>query len=233
MAMASPTMGLSAPLFMAIWVVMMVAMMFPATAPMILTFHRVQESKRFRQETFVSTWIFVGGYLLVWALAGVAAHAGALAAEFLAACFALSAAAAGGIILVAAGLYQLSPLKDRCLAACRSPLSFLMTSWRDGAGGAVRMGLHDGLQCLGCCWLLFVVLFPLGIMNIVAMIAVTLLVFAEKTLPWGRRTARAAAAALAMYGATVVMYPPALPTFAEPAGMAMSTEPMPMHVQHE
>lgn len=228
MLMSSPTMGLRAPLFLAMWVLMMVAMMFPTAAPMVLTFHRVQQSKRLRREAFVSTWIFVGGYMLVWTLAGVAAYVGALAADLIAEHLALSAPAAariGGAILVAAGLYQLSPLKDRCLTACRSPLSFIMTSWRDGAGGAVRMGLGHGMQCLGCCWLLFTILFPLGIMNIVAMIAVTLLVSAEKTLPWGRRAAWVTTVALVAYGAVVVVVPRTLPTFV-PEGMAI-----PMHVQ--
>ncbi len=158
MAMASPTMGMRAPLFLSIWVVMMVAMMFPTAAPMILTFHRVQAGKRQRGETFVATWVFVVAYMLVWTLSGVAAYAGALAAEAIAAHSALSpstAARIGGAVLVAAGLYQLTPFKDLCLSKCRTPISFIMTSWRDGVGGALRMGLLHGAYCLGCCWLLF------------------------------------------------------------------------------
>jgi predicted metal-binding membrane protein len=107
MAMASPTMGMRAPLFLTIWVVMMVAMMFPTAAPMILTFHKVQSSKRQRGEVFVATWVFVAAYLVVWALSGVAAYAGARAAEAIAAHAALSPATAariGGAVLVAAGL---------------------------------------------------------------------------------------------------------------------------------
>jgi predicted metal-binding membrane protein len=96
-----------------------------------------------------------------------------------------TAARIGGAVLVAAGLYQLSPLKDLCLSQCRTPVGFIMTSWRDGILGALRMGLRHGAYCLGCCWLLFAILFPLGMMNIAAMAAVTALVFAEKTLPWG------------------------------------------------
>jgi predicted metal-binding membrane protein len=219
MAMDSPTMGLRAPLFLAIWVVMMVAMMFPTAAPMIVAFHKVQASKRQRGEAFVSTWIFVAAYLLVWGLSGVAAYAGALAAEAVATRTALSPATAarvGGIVLVAAGLYQLTPLKDLCLSKCRTPITFNMTSSRDGATGALRMGLLHGAYCLGCCWLLFVILFPLGIMNIAAMAVITLVIFAEKTLPWGRAAARSAAAALIAYGSVVVAAPQLLPTF--PAG---------------
>jgi len=216
MAMDTSTMGLRAPLFLAIWVIMMVAMMFPTAAPMILTFHKVQAGKRQRGEAFVSTWIFVAAYLLVWSLSGVAAYAGALAAEVVAARTALSPATAarvGGAVLVAAGVYQLTPLKDLCLSKCRTPITFVMTSWRDGAAGALRMGLLHGVYCLGCCWLLFVILFPLGIMNIAAMAVITLVIFAEKTLPWGHAAARAAAVALIGYGFFVVTETQFLPTF--------------------
>ncbi len=224
MAMTSPTMGLRAPLFLAIWVAMMVAMMFPTAAPMILTFHRVQAGKRQRGEVFVSTWVFVAAYMLVWTLAGVAAFAGAVAAEAVGARLALSPATSarvGGTVLIVAGLYQLTPLKDRCLSRCRTPLTFIMTAWRDGAAGALRMGLLHGVYCLGCCWLLFAVLFPLGVMNIAAMATITLVVFAEKTLPWGRPVARATAAALVAYGALVLAVPRVLPTFTPGNDMAM------------
>ena len=233
MAMDSPTMGLRAPLFLAIWVTMMVAMMFPTAAPMILTFHKVQAGKRQRGEAFVSTWIFVAAYLLVWGLSGVAAYFGALAAEAIAARAALSpttAARVGGIVLVAAGLYQLTPLKDLCLSKCRTPVTFIMTSWCDGAAGALRMGLLHGAYCLGCCWLLFVILFPLGLMNIAAMAVITLVIFTEKTLPWGRAAARATAAALVVYGVVVIATPQFLPTFPRGSSMVMPSDmqmPMP------
>lgn len=225
MAMAAPSMGMRAPLFLAIWVVMMVAMMFPTAAPMILTFHKVQAGKRRRGEAFVATWIFVAAYMLVWAGSGVAAYAAALAAEAVADRAALSPATAariGGGVLILAGLYQLTPLKDRCLAKCRTPLGFILTSWRDGRLGALRMGLAHGSYCLGCCWLLFAILFPLGMMNITAMAVITLVVFAEKSLPWGRPVVRATAVALVAYGAVVVAVPSVLPTFMGEAGMVMS-----------
>ena len=233
MAMDSPTMGLRAPLFLTTWVIMMVAMMFPTAAPMIIAFHTVQAGKRQRGEAFVSTWIFVAAYLLVWGLSGVAAYAVALAAETVAARTALSPATAariGGTLLIAAGLYQLTPLKDLCLSKCRTPITFIMTSWRDGAWGALRMGLLHGAYCLGCCWLLFVILFPLGIMNIAAMAGITLVIFVEKTLPWGRVVARATAAALVVYGVVVIAVPQFLPTFPEGSSMAMPSDmqmPMP------
>ena len=117
MAMNTPTMGMQAPLFLAVWMVMMVAMMFPTAAPMILAFHQVQAGQQGRGETFVSTWVFVAAYMLVWALAGVLAYAGAAGAEAIAAHTGMSAATAariGGVLLIIAGAYQLSPLK-RCV----------------------------------------------------------------------------------------------------------------------
>jgi predicted metal-binding membrane protein len=105
-----------------------------------------------------------------------------------------------------------------------------MTSWRDGAAGALRMGLVHGAYCLGCCWLLFVILFPLGIMNIAAMAVITLVIFAEKTLPWGRVVTRASAAALVAYGVVVIAAPQVLPTFPTRGSMAMPSDmqmPMP------
>lgn len=225
MDMHSPTMGMSAALFLAVWMIMMIAMMFPAAAPMILTFHQVQSGKRGRGQAFVSAWVFVAGYMLVWAATGVLAFAAAAGAEVLAGHAGLSTATAariGGALLMAAGAYQLSPLKDLCLAKCRTPIGFILTSWRDGRWGAVRMGLRHGLFCLGCCWLLFLALFPLGIMNVAAMAVVTLLVFAEKTLPYGERIAKVSGVALLLYGAAVLVFPQALPTFQPVDAMMMN-----------
>jgi predicted metal-binding membrane protein len=231
MAMASPTMGLRAPLFLLIWVVMMVAMMFPTAAPMILTFHRVQAGKRQRGDAFVSTWVFVAAYMLVWTLAGVVAWSAAYAAERVAAMAMLSPASAariGGAMLIAAGLYQLTPLKDLCLSKCRTPLGFIMTSWRDGTAGAFHMGLLHGAYCLGCCWLLFLILFPLGIMNIAAMAAVTAVILAEKTLRRGRLAAHVVAVALIAYGAAAMASPQVLPTFRAHDSMAMPDQAAPV-----
>ncbi|WP_202298570.1 DUF2182 domain-containing protein [Mesorhizobium sp. 131-2-1] len=225
MDMYSPTMGMRASLFLAVWMIMMVAMMFPTAAPMILMFHQVQSGKRGRGETFISTWAFVAGYMLVWAVMGVLAFAGAAGAETLAGHVGLSTATAariGGALLMFAGAYQLSPLKDLCLAKCRTPIGFILTSWRDGQWGAVRMGLQHGLLCLGCCWLLFLALFPLGIMNVAAMAVVTLLIFVEKTLPAGERIAKVSGVPLLLYGAVVLVFPQALPTFQAPNGMIMN-----------
>jgi predicted metal-binding membrane protein len=216
MTAMGPTMGLAAPLFLVVWVVMMIAMMFPTAAPMVLIFHQVQASKRQRGEAFVATWVFVGAYLFVWTLAGFLAYGGAILSELAAQSAGLSvgtAARIGGALLIFAGLYQLTPLKSACLSKCRTPINFILTSWRDGLLGALRMGVEHGLYCLGCCWLLFVILFPLGIMNVGAMAVVTALIFAEKAFPWGLRISRLAAGALVLYGIFVLFVPSALPTF--------------------
>jgi len=208
------TMGMGAPLFIAIWVAMMVAMMFPTAAPMILMFGRVYAGKQQRGQTFVPTWVFVGAYLAVWALFGVLAYGLAVGAERLAdrSMWLMDhAMRIGGGVLIAAGLYQLSPIKSLCLTKCRTPFQFVLGSWRDGYSGAFRMGLEHGTYCLGCCWLLFVILFPLGVMNVAAMALVMMLIFAEKSLPLGRKISMVAAAALVAYGVLVIFVPGALP----------------------
>lgn len=211
---ASPTMGLAAPLFLAIWIVMMIAMMFPSAAPMILMYMGIARGRGQRGQAFAPTWVFVGGYLVVWAAAGLAAYLLATGTAWLLGRSPWLMAHTGqlaGALLIGAGIYQVTPLKSACLAKCRTPLQFVLGSWRDGYGGALRMGLAHGLVCLGCCWLLFVILFPLGIMNIVAMALLTALIFAEKALPHGRATSWVAGGALVLYGALVVLDPALLP----------------------
>jgi len=215
-AMMSATMGLSFILFLAVWVVMMAAMMFPTAAPMILMFHRVQNSRKDSGPSQLLVWIFVGSYMVVWTAAGAIAYAAATGGEYLTGWMGWSpqsVARAGGLMLVFAGLYQVTPLKTLCLSKCQSPIGFIMTSWRPGRRGAFEMGLRHGLYCLGCCWLLFVILFPLGMMNITAMALLTALIFAEKTAFGGAWLARASGAVLIAYGAAVLLRPEWLPTF--------------------
>src|SRR5215813_7250006 len=232
MTTGSLTFGPRAPLFLVMWVVMMVAMMLPTAAPMILTFHKVQAANRQPRDAFVSTWVFAAAYLLVWAFAGLAAYVGMQAAEAEIARVALApttAAQVGGAIIVVAGIYQLTPLKDVCLSKCREPLDFIVTSWRGGATSALEMGLLYGAYCLGCCWLLFVILFPLGIMNLEAMVAVTFIIVAEKMLPWPRLAPYATAGVLVLYGALVITSPQLLPSFQQDGDSAMPSE-MPMRM---
>jgi predicted metal-binding membrane protein len=209
------TMGLSFAPFLAIWVIMMVAMMFPTAAPMILTFHNIQR-RRTGRGAFFATWAFVAGYLILWALTGIAAFGLARGAEIAIAYFGVPAnslARFGGAVLILTGLYQVTPVKNFCLLKCRTPIAFIMTSWRGGTAGALRMGWLHGLYCFGCCWLLFVILFPLGMMNVAAMAAITLLILAEKVSPWGKLIAYASAAVLIAYGGAVIAMPALLPTF--------------------
>lgn len=208
------TMGMGAALFIMLWTVMMVAMMFPSAAPMILMFSSVYAGKRQRQGAFVPTWVFVAAYLLIWTGFGVLAYPLAMEAEHLAGQSSWlmgNAARIGGAVLVLAGLYQLSPLKRICLVKCRTPLQFILTSWHDGYAGAFRMGLVHGTYCLGCCWLLFVLLFPLGIMNIGVMALLTLLIYAEKAFPIGQQMSLFAGVALIIYGVLILFVPAALP----------------------
>jgi predicted metal-binding membrane protein len=205
------TMGRSWPLFLAMWVAMMVAMMFPAAAPMVLMYGRMRRSEP------SSVALFTGSYIALWFAFGVLTYLLSAMVESAASgseWVAMNWGRAGGVLLVLAGLYQLTPLKDICLRHCRTPLSFVMTHWRDGRSGAVRMGLAHGLYCMGCCWLLFLILIPLGVMNVAAMVAVALVVFAEKVVPYGRGLGLLAAAAMIVSGVAIAAHPALLPTVA-------------------
>jgi len=200
--MASPTAwGLDALLFLALWVVMMVAMMLPTAAPMILAFHSVHARNHQPDNAFVSTWVFLAAYLLVWASSGITAYAGVLAA---AAVHPALADEVSGLILMVAGIYQITPLKQRCLSECRRPI--IMTSWYHRTADAFHMGLLHGVYCLGCCWLFFVILFPLD-MTIGAMAAVTLIILGEKTLRRPEFVSYGAAVVLVLYGGLMVVTP--------------------------
>jgi predicted metal-binding membrane protein len=219
MAMGEPstldlTAGMSAGLFLAMWVVMMAAMMFPTAAPMVLMFARVHAGKRRRGQSFVPTWVFTLAYLALWTAFGAVAYLLASAASGQlqrSMWLADNASRIAAVAIILAGVYQLTPLKRVCLRHCRSPLAFVTQHWREGRAGSFLMGLQHGGYCLGCCWLLFVLLFPIGVMNLAAMLLITALIFAEKALPAGERTARFAAAALIGYGALVLAVPAALP----------------------
>ena len=185
------------------WAIMMVGMMLPATAPVILLFAAVNRKRREGGGLGVPTAVFVLGYVVVWgafsvgaALAQWALHEAAL----LSSAMATTSPIVGGALLVAAGVYQLTPLKSICLARCRSPLGWLMTEWRDGVAGALRMGLRHGLYCLGCCWVLMGLLFVLGVMNLVWVAALTLFVLLEKVAPAGVLIGRLASGVLILAG---------------------------------
>ncbi len=209
-----PTMGLSALLFLGVWVAMLAATMFPAVAPMVLMFARINATKRTKGMAYVPTSLFVSGYLVVWTGLGLLAYVAALGAEDLAArsdWVAGNAARIGGVLIAGAGAYQFTKLKDRCLTECRSPLAFVMEHWRDGRRGALEMGVHHGWHCAGCCWAIMVAMFPLGMMNIAALAGVTAFVYAEKVLPAAKVLRYGAGVALLAYGLAVLVEPSLLP----------------------
>jgi predicted metal-binding membrane protein len=224
MPMAPPNVGREASLFLANWVVMMVAMMFPAAAPMALTFHGLRAVARPLENAFVSTWVFVSAYLLVWAIAGLAAYAALLTARYAFTRVALSTTVTnqlGGASIFVAGIYQLTPLKEFCLSKCREPVRFIANL--DETASAFRMGLLHGVYCVGCCWLLFVILFPFG-MGVISMIAVTLIILAERRIvSWSQPISHVAGLVLVLSGAFVIVTQQLLP-MPKPSGMTMPAE---------
>jgi predicted metal-binding membrane protein len=199
----------SAAFFIAMWVAMMVGMMFPASAPMILFYARTQRGRS------LPVALFTLSYIVIWVAFGVVAFLMGVGIERLvdhSDWVAENWARVGGALILIAGLYQFTPLKNVCLAKCRTPFGFVMTEWRDGLSGALRMGLRHGLFCFGCCWLLFLIIVPIGMMNVAAMLLIAAVVFAEKTLPRGLAVSRFAAIVLLVYGLAVMLQPHLLPT---------------------
>jgi predicted metal-binding membrane protein len=193
-AMREPPLGA----LILMWWLMMVAMMLPSAAPAMLLYARVREM-RGGDAAIAQTWVFLAGYLLVWLLFSIVA---ACAQRMLTGpSMALQNHAAEGAVLIAAGIYQLSPLKMACLSRCRSPAQFLSRHWRPGWDGAVRLGVLHGADCVGCCWMLMALLFVGGVMNLLWVVALTMIVAAEKLLPRGEWIGRAAGAGLLLWGA--------------------------------
>jgi predicted metal-binding membrane protein len=213
MTMGMPLSMSNAMLYLALWGVMMVAMMFPSVAPMVVLFSTVSRKKREQEATFAPTWVFAAGYGTLWTLTGVAAYAGDLAIQSLPDSFPslrTYGTVMGGATLIAAGLYQFTPLKYLCLTQCRSPMGFLLNSWRDGYLGAFRMGFHHGAYCLGCCWSLMAVFFVVGTMNLVWMGILTLVIFMEKIIPRGVAMGKGVGLGLIGLGLLLALYPSAL-----------------------
>jgi predicted metal-binding membrane protein len=213
--------------FLGIWVTMMAAMMLPSVSPMVLAFARVGRAR----PTRAPTPVFVAGYLAAWVLYGLIAYGvyrfvdaldqGALAWDR------SGPYVAGGAVL-AAGLYQLTPIKDVCLRHCRTPVHFLAHGWRDGALGAFRLGSTHGLYCVGCCWGLMIVLFSLGVMSLVWMAAIAGVIFAEKVFPYGERLVKVLAIMFVAVGIWIAASPGSVPGLTDPAegmGPSMQMEP--------
>src|SRR3954447_829655 len=195
--------------FLGVWVVMMAAMMLPSAAPTVALYARMT-----RRRSPGGSLVFAAGYLLTWTAAGALAYGlVALGRARLGDLLAWDGAGrwvAGGTLLVAAA-YELTPAKDVCLAKCRSPLGFLLSSWRGGLAGALTMGARHGAWCVGCCWALMASLFALGVMSLAWMAFVAALIALEKTLPWGRVATYATAAVLLGLGVVLIAAPDAVP----------------------
>jgi predicted metal-binding membrane protein len=224
--------------FAGVWVTMMAAMMLPSFAPMVSGYARIVDAsgERTRTAPIGATVVFVAGYLLAWAGAGLIGYAivegvreldpGFLAWDE------LGPYVAGGLILGAA-LYQLSPLKDSCLRQCRSP-AMLVRHWRGGHVGALRMGFEHGGFCIGCCWALMAALFAVGVMNVAWMVIIAALIAVEKLLPWRAIAKRGIAALLAVLAVAIAFTPADVPSLTIPGSpeamqgmeaMGMEAEP--------
>jgi predicted metal-binding membrane protein len=206
--------------FVGVWLVMMAAMMFPSVAPTVALYSRMTRSRS-------PLWpvLFTAGYLLVWgavgALAFAVASAGAgIAGDVLA--WERAGRWIAGVTLLVAAAYEFTPLKNVCLRKCRSPLGFLLGSWRDGRAGALQMGARHGAWCVGCCWALMASLFALGVMSLAWMAFVAGLIAAEKILPWRRVATYGTATILVALGVLLLVAPDAVPALTIPGD-----DPMP------
>jgi predicted metal-binding membrane protein len=194
-------------LLFAMWAIMMVAMMVPSVAPLLLMFARANRQKG-GSRVVGSAGILLLGYLLAWVgfsilatLAQWRLHSAALLSPMMV----TTSSIFGGLLLVAAGVFQFTPLKRACLVRCRSPLSFLMSDWRDGQWGTFVMGLKHGAYCVGCCWMLMALLFVAGVMNLLWVAAIAVFILVEKVAPRGNLIGRIAGAALIVAGIALIV----------------------------
>jgi predicted metal-binding membrane protein len=206
--------------FAGVWVVMMAAMMFPSVAPTVALYSSMTRSK-----SPVAPLLFTSGYLVAWTSVGLFAFAVASAGSRLFGDL-LAWDRAGRWVaaatLVSAAVYELTPLKDVCLGKCRSPLGFLLGSWRSGPAGALLMGTRHGAWCIGCCWALMAALFALGVMSLLWMAVVAGLIAFEKLIPWRRAATYVTAAVLLVLGVLMLAAPETIPALTIPTGGSMS-----------
>ena len=212
MGMAMPQMqpwsGVELLLLFVMWGVMMVAMMTPSASPMILMFSAMNRRRAEHQGPVVRTGLFVVGYLVAWTAYSAAAataqwvlHGVALVSPMMVS----TSPYLGGGLLVAAGIFQWTPLKRACLTQCRSPMGFVMTEWREGPLGALIMGIRHGVYCVGCCWVLMALLFVAGVMNLVWVAAIATFVLVEKVVPAGERVGQVAGVVLVLAGVALMI----------------------------
>ncbi len=192
-----------AALMASMWLVMMVAMMLPSAMPVLLLYAKLTRSGNAYRRPLFAASLFALGYFVAWGFFSVVATAaqwGLESARLLSPMLEASNVWLGSAILLAAGLWQLTPLKQVCLRHCRSPLGFLLGHWYGGGVGALRMGARHGLYCLGCCWFLMALLFFGGVMNLYWILGLTLFVAVEKLAQWGPGLGRVAGVLLVLWG---------------------------------
>ena len=190
------------------WAIMMMGMMIPSVTPMVLLYARVVRKNTKEVATFVPTGAFFAGYIVIWISFSAVATGlqwGLEQAALLSPMMVSTSSVFAGIVLIGTAVYQWTPYKDACLARCRSPVWFLSTYWRNGAGGAFRMGLSHGSYCLGCCWSLMLLLFVGGVMNLLCVAAITAFVLIEKVIPRGRDIGRAGSVLLGLTGVALLV----------------------------
>lgn len=197
----------------AMWVVMMIGMMTPSVAPMILLYAKIGRQAEAAGQPFAASAWFASGYLLSWTLFSLLATLTQWTLEraaLLSPTMASASNVLGGIVLIAAGLYQWTPVKDACLSSCQAPLSFIMRhgGFRREPSAAMLLGLRHGLYCVGCCWALMALLFIGGVMNLLWIAALAILVLLEKVLPFGRIVGRVAGVAFIAIGAWLLFQRP-------------------------
>ncbi len=206
--------------FAGIWVAMMAAMMFPSVAPTVALYSRMTKSR-----SPIAPLLFTSGYLVAWTSVGVSAFAvatagGRISGDLLA--WDRAGRWVAGATLIVAAVYELTPLKDVCLGKCRSPLGFLLGSWRNGRSGALQMGARHGTWCIGCCWALMASLFALGVMSVVWMAVVAGLIAFEKLVPSRRTATYGTATILFLLGVLLVAAPDTIPALTIPGSGPMS-----------
>ena len=212
MGMAMPQMrpwsGVELLLLFVMWAVMMVAMMTPSSTPIILMFSAMNRRRAEHQGPVVRTGLFVVGYLIAWTAYSAAAATAQWALHGVALVSPMMVSTSpylGGGLLVAAGVFQWTPLKRACLTECRSPMGFVMTEWREGPLGALIMGFRHGVYCVGCCWVLMALLFVAGVMNLVWVAAIATFVLVEKVAPAGERVGQVAGVVLVLAGVALML----------------------------
>lgn len=195
-------------LLVVMWSVMMAAMMLPSAAPMILLYTMIARRRRAQGGAVAGAGVFALGYVAVWvafSLTATTLQWGLDAVALLSPAMATTSVAVAGVVLVAAGVYQWTLLKQACLRQCQSPLGFILGNWREGKRGALAMGLRHGLFCLGCCWMLMLLLFVGGVMNLLWIAGLALFVLVEKTVLGGQWLGRVAGTGLIAWGGTILL----------------------------